>query len=323
MDVISLHINQLHCGYGKLFVPPYSIQSDILKPTLIALVGKNGTGKSTLLRTIAGIQKPLEGNISIGTINYLQLSVKERAQWMAYLPAYNSKIPYLSVEEYVSLGKAKQKHDVSKDKLREILQSLEIEHKAHHYLTQLSDGEMQRVAIARVFFQDCPILLFDEPTAHLDPKQQLNVLHLFFQMVKEKEKIILFSSHLTETVLAFAHKIWLLGENDFVDKIPEQIIIDKDLEKNELKLSHSGALPIKNQSSISVRIIGDGLAYQYTKFALLRYGINTSCNKSPCCSVIIQQNQKGNFSWLIKKEQMIVKELTTLENVIEYILNNL
>ena len=322
MDVVRLNIQNLRCGYGKHVVPIYEITTELIKPTLVALTGKNGTGKSTLLRTLAGILRPLNGKILINNNELHNLSNLQRSSQIAFLPSYNAKIPYLKVTDYVSLGKLKQdkNQNPNNDTIYELLHKVDMESKANHFLTQLSDGEMQRVAIARILYQNSNILLFDEPTAHLDPKQQHKVLNLLFQITTEQNKIIIFSSHMTDMVLTYAHKIWLLGEEYFIDKIPEQIIIDKDFEKNELTLASRNWLSMQTKSGLNVRVLGDGLVYQYTKFAFLRYGIETHCNKHCHFSVIIQQNPEGKYSWLVKKEQQVLKEFTNLELLINYLL---
>jgi|YNPMSStandDraft_1061717.scaffolds.fasta_scaffold00712_4 iron complex transport system ATP-binding protein len=328
MDVI-LHIDSLRCGYRNshqnIYVPKALISSFLQIPLLIALIGKNGTGKSTLLRTLSGLQKPLEGNILLNKKNINKYTINDRSKILSFLPSQNAKIPYIKVKEYVSLGKSNsffKFHKKQKD-VYETLSYLQLEHKAENFLTQLSDGEMQRTAIAKVIFQDSSIMIFDEPLSHLDPKQQLNILSLFFNLVKEQQKTIIFSTHLTDIVLKYAHKIWLITEDSFIEKIPEQIIIDKDLEKNELKIETNEYLPFSRITKCCVRIIGDGVSFKYTKYAFLRYGIKTDCNKNVIFSVIIQQNNNGNYSWLLKKENVIIKEFNKLEDIIVYLMQNL
>ncbi len=329
MDVISLNIDSLHCGYNysnqKFYVPNTLISLKIQSPSLIAIIGKNGTGKSTFLRTLSGIQDPINGNIYICQKNIKNYKVKERSHFVSYLPSQNTKVPYLKVKEYVSLGKP---HSLFKPYennkiVYEILSNLKLEEKADNFLTQLSDGEMQRVAIGKIIFQNSGIMIFDEPLSHLDPKQQVNILNVFLDLVLEQNKIIIFSTHLTDLVLKYAHKILLITENSFIEKIPEQIIIDKDLEKNELKLEVKEFLPLIRKTIGCVRIIGDGISFKYTKYAFLRYGIRTDCNKNVVFSVIIQQNNNGNFVWLLKKENTIIKEFNKLEEIIDYLIKKL
>ncbi len=326
MDV-SLSITNLVCGYkqNKAFipVPPYAINAEVLKPSLIAVVGKNGVGKSTLLKTIAGILKPDEGSIMISEDELQQIKPRQRACKIAYLPSFNAKVHYLKVEDYLSLGIFPHNQpDRKNELLAKALSDVEMEHKRNVYLNQLSDGEMQRVAIARILVQDSPVMMFDEATSHLDPKFQLKILELFYRLVQQESKIIVFTTHMTGEALHYAHKIWLLADNEFIDKIPEQIIIDKDLERNELTFQLRPIKKANEKTSLEVRLIGDGIPFKYTQFAFLRYGINVVCNKKCHFTVIIQQNPDSTYSWLVKKENSILSEFSDLNKLLEFLLMN-
>lgn len=326
MDV-SLSITNLICGYkhNKTFHPvlPYFINTQVLKPSLIAIMGRNGIGKSTLLKTISGILKPKQGSIFISGDELHNLKPRQRARKIAYLPAYNSKVHYLKVEEYLMLGIFPYNQVNKKNELlTKALSNVEMEHKRKVYLNQLSDGEMQRVAIARILVQDTPIMMFDEATSHLDPKFQLKILELFYSLVKQENKIIIFTTHLTNEALHYSHKIWLLTDNEFIDKIPEQIIIDKDLERNELTFQLKPIKKVNEKTSLKIRLLGDGIPFKYTQFAFLRYGINVVCNKNCNFTVIIQQNNDSTYSWLVKKENVIVREYSDLNKLLEFLLMN-
>ncbi len=327
MDVAHFETIQLLCGYRQnktqITVPKSIINITIQKPTLVAVIGKNGTGKTTLLKTLAGLLKPLNGSILINNKQFSELSIKEKSYWISFLPSYNNKIPYIRLNEYIVLGRKHYEwnHKNEQDSLNDLLRKVSLESKAHLFLTQLSDGEMQRAAIARTLARQTPIMMFDEPLAHLDPKQQICILELFKNYTHNLNKIIIFSTHLTDLILSYAHKIWLITENEVIDKIPEQIIIDHDLENNELKIAIK---PWQQKSSHfrgCVRLVGDGLAYTYTKYALHRFGINTLCNKIPAFSVIIMQVSNQSHRWLVKKENSIIREFNNLEKLIGYLID--
>jgi len=327
MDVIKLHINSLYCGYKGTqitYAPKSVINYELNKPELIAIIGKNGTGKSTLLRTIAALQKPIEGNIYLNNKSIYNYSTKERAKYLSYLPTNNLKIPYIKVYEYVSLGKTYHSNLANqKEHISDILTRLNLSDKEDFYLNQLSDGEMQRVAIAKVLFQNSSIMLLDEPMSHLDPLQQLNLLNILLDYVVNNNKTIIFSTHLTNIVLNYAHRIWLITEDDFIVKIPEQIIIDKDLEKNELIIEAENNILQNSKTKHTIRIIGDGLVYKYTKQAFLRYGISATCKPDTKFSVIIQLNKNDTYSWLLKKDNIILREFNSLEEIINFLNLNL
>lgn len=327
MDVGHINIKSLICGYGKgnnsFAVPSYSINQIIEKPTLIAIIGKNGSGKSTFLRTLAGIQKSLEGTVSINNKDLTKLKAKQRACLVSYMPSYNPKINYITTEEYLKLGWYPHSNkELKKEKIDQVLVDLDLTHKRNNFLDQLSDGEMQRAAIARNLIQDSPVMIFDEANSHLDPKHQQKTFELFYRLVQEKHKIIFFSTHMVKESLHYAHKIWLLSENLLISKIPEQIIIDKDLEKNQLSFDLPTFKVTQTQHKINVRLIGDGIPFQYTRFAFMRYGIDVVCNKQCHFSVIIQQTKENHYTWMVKKDTIIIKEFLDLSDLIEYLLTN-
>lgn len=326
MDV-SLSINKLVCGYKQnntfIQVPSYAINTEVLKPSLIAVVGKNGVGKSTLLKTIAVILKPDQGSITISGDNLQRIKPRHRACKIAYLPSFNPKVHYLKVEDYLSLGIFPHNQPYKKnERLAKALSDVEMEHKRNAYLNQLSDGEMQRVAIARILVQDSPVMLFDEATSHLDPKFQLKILELFYRLVQQENKIIVFTTHMTSEALHYAHKIWLLADHEFIDKIPEQIIIDKDLERNELTFQLRPIKKVHDKTSLEVRLVGDGIPFKYTQFAFLRYGINVVCNKNCHFTVLIQLNNDSTYSWLVKKQNSILSEFSDLNKLLEFLIMN-
>jgi len=325
MDVITLTTHNLICGYKEtskeIAFPPYELNVNIDKPMLIAVIGKNGVGKSTLLKTLAGLQKPLKGSININNTPIDEIKINQRACYISFLPSYNSKIQYIQVKDYVALGLYPY---ASKKKADEIIENallqVDIFYKKNHFLNQLSDGEMQRAAIARILVQDAPIMFFDEATSHLDPKHQHLTLELFYHLSCKKNKIVIFSTHTTSEALNYAHKIWLIGNQSFIEKIPEQILIDNDLKKNELLFDKPVLKMHHTANYIQIRLVGDGLPFKYTQYAFQRYGINTVCNKDCHFSVIISQQSFSKTMWVLKKDNIIIKEFEDLFQLIEYLL---
>lgn len=168
---------------------------------LTALVGRNGTGKSTLLRTIAALARPQKGRITIGGKDSSELSMKEVASRIAFVSTEDVRVQNLHVWDVVSLGRAPYTNWVGrlteedKTKVRESLRLVGMESFAEASMDSLSDGERQRVMIARALAQDTPIILLDEPTAFLDLPNKYEICLLLKRLAHKEGKCILFSTH--------------------------------------------------------------------------------------------------------------------------------
>ena len=168
---------------------------------LTALIGRNGTGKSTLLRTIAALAKPQKGHITIGGMDASELTMREVASRIAFVSTEDVRVQNLHVWDVVSLGRAPYTNWVGrlteedKTKVRESLRLVGMEHFAEASMDSLSDGERQRVMIARALAQDTPIILLDEPTAFLDLPNKYEICLLLKRLAHKEGKCILFSTH--------------------------------------------------------------------------------------------------------------------------------
>lgn len=168
---------------------------------LTALIGRNGTGKSTLLRTIAALAKPQKGHITIGGMDASELTMREVASRIAFVSTEDVRVQNLHVWDVVSLGRAPYTNWVGrlteedKTKVRESLRLVGMEHFADASMDSLSDGERQRVMIARALAQDTPIILLDEPTAFLDLPNKYEICLLLKRLAHKEGKCILFSTH--------------------------------------------------------------------------------------------------------------------------------
>jgi len=182
------------------------------------LAGPNGAGKSTLLRTLGGLQSPIEGRIFIEGRALGEMSARERAQVMSMLLTGGTEPGHLSVERLVSFGR--YPHSDFWGRLGErdreiIIRSLKISgawELRHRKLDELSDGERQKVMVARALAQEPRLLLMDEPTAFLDLRHKVELIELVRGISRESRTAILLSSHDLDLVLTVADKVWLMNE---------------------------------------------------------------------------------------------------------------
>ncbi len=189
---------------------------DVAKGDLIALIGPNGCGKSTLLRTICGLQAPLSGQICFQNLDLQCLSLTEKSRLFAAVFTQNVDIEYCTVYQMVALGRSPytgRLGRLDKDDRRQIdeaLERVELSSFAQYYLKDLSDGERQRVMIAKALAQNTPLIFLDEPTSHLDLPGRISLIALLESLSKDMQKSILFSTHELELALHSARKIWLM-----------------------------------------------------------------------------------------------------------------
>ncbi len=179
--------------------------------TLISLIGRNGTGKSTLLRAIAGVdtRSVVAGSIMLCGVPSQSLTASQRARMVSVVTTDKCRIANLPVEDAVALGRAPYTNwigHMQPDDRAVVAQSLEMvgmQHFARKSMDSLSDGEAQRVMIARALAQQTPIILLDEPTAFLDMAARYELVALLRRLASESGKCILFSTH--ELDIALAH----------------------------------------------------------------------------------------------------------------------
>ncbi|WP_299048405.1 ABC transporter ATP-binding protein [uncultured Polaribacter sp.] len=200
---------------------------------LIAVLGKNGIGKSTLLRTLSKIQKPISGNIYFESKNITTLSEKELSKKLSLVLTERLPESQLTVYELVALGRQPYTNWIDKlsendfKKIDTALQQTEIHHLKNKRFYELSDGQLQRVLIARALAQDTEIIILDEPTAHLDLHNTIKIFSLLKKLVSETNKTILISSHQVNLAIQLADYVLLLKENKYEFATPKQLIQKK------------------------------------------------------------------------------------------------
>ena len=200
---------------------------------LTCLLGANGAGKSTLLRTLSASQPSLGGELRMLDKPVSEYTKKERSRTIGVVLTDKTFTGGLSVYELVALGRQPhtgffgrlQKED--KRIVQEAMEQVGIAHKARNYTAELSDGERQKVMIAKALVQECPLILLDEPTAFLDVVSRIEIMHLLHQLAIEQNKAILLSTHDIEQALVLSDKLWLLTKGEGLQcGVTEDIILN-------------------------------------------------------------------------------------------------
>jgi iron complex transport system ATP-binding protein len=213
------------------------INLEFAEAELIALIGANGIGKSTLLRTLTGIQKPLAGEVQLNQKNITAYTPATLAQNLAVVLTESLPPSNLSVFELVALGRQPYTNWLGTlspedlDKVNQAIALTQIEHLVHKKHFEISDGQLQKVLIARALAQDTPLIVLDEPTTHLDLQHKVNVIKLLKKLAAETGKCILFSTHDLDLALQLSDKIVVMASNSVVQDTPQNLIENKAFDK--------------------------------------------------------------------------------------------
>lgn len=206
------------------------IQFSIKEGELVAIVGSNGIGKSTLLRTLAKIQPALSGEILIkekALNEYSDLDLAKEISLVLTEPLVSKN---MTVPEIIALGRQPYTNwigtlsDNDIAKVKEVIEMVALEEIAHKKCSEISDGQLQRVMIARALAQDTNIILLDEPTTHLDLHHKVQILKLLQSIAKETNKIVVFTSHEVELAIQLCDKMLLMQKDGYSFGTSEELI---------------------------------------------------------------------------------------------------
>ena len=211
-----IRFENLSLGYGSRILID-SLSATVKSGELTALVGRNGTGKSTLLRAITGLGERKGGDILLGDKPIDSLSTAELATMVAFVTTDKVRIANLRCRDVVALGRAPYTNWIGRMQEQDeeiVMRSMELvgmSEYADKTMDRMSDGECQRIMIARALAQQTPIILLDEPTAFLDMPNRYELCTLLQRLAHEEQKCILFSTHELDIALALCDSIALIS----------------------------------------------------------------------------------------------------------------
>jgi iron complex transport system ATP-binding protein len=231
-----LHTKALTVGYRKKPVLQ-DITLELKEGELVSLIGLNGSGKSTLLRTLAGLQHPLSGEIHIGEDQLTKMSSAERARNISVVLTGRPSIGLLDVHTLIALGRQPWTDHLGRLSEKDLKKvDLAMEHTgtstfAKRSISELSDGELQKVLIARALAQDTPLMLLDEPTAFLDLVNRVQVMRLLRDIVHALKKTVLLSTHDLRTALKLSDRLLIVDQGKLWSGTPDEAVGQGALEK--------------------------------------------------------------------------------------------
>lgn len=283
-----LQTEALAIGYKdkkSTFILEEKLDITIRNGELVCLIGPNGSGKSTLMRTIAGLQKPIHGASFISGVNLKKLSPHKCAKLLSLVLTDKIEAGSMTVEEIVAIGRYPyinyfaRLQPEDEQIIADSLKKVHLESYANRCFSELSDGEKQRVMIAKALAQDTPLIMLDEPTAHLDLPNRVEIMNLLKQLAKEVNKAILLSTHELDLALQTADTIWLMHrEGKLIKGTPEDLVINGTFEHvfqgNAFNFDkYTGSFKVKHPSKGEISLTGEhGIPFLWTKRALERDG---------------------------------------------------
>jgi len=284
----TIHIESLAIGYrnkNNVKVVAHDISTTIHSGELTCLLGANGVGKSTLLRTLSAFQPRLDGDISILGRSIDNYSDKRISRTLGVVLTERCDIRNMSVRDLIGMGRSpytgfwgklmKEDREIVENAIRMV----HIEELASRMVHTLSDGERQKVMIAKALAQETPIIFLDEPTAFLDFPSKVEIMQLLHQLTRSANKTIFLSTHDLELALQIADKIWLMDkEKGIQNGTPEDMALNGRLSSFITREGiifdmDSGLFRINNQYSGKIRLTGNGQKHAMMRKALQRNGI--------------------------------------------------
>ncbi|WP_396218150.1 ABC transporter ATP-binding protein [Flavobacterium sp.] len=228
-----LHTKNLTIGYAskkEVLTIASDINISLTKGKLITLIGGNGIGKSTLLRTITAIQTPISGDVILNNKNLFSIENSDLAQQQSLVLTDKLPSSNLTVWELIALGRQPYTNWIGtllEDDINKINNAIQLTNitlltEKKHY--EISDGQLQKVLIARALAQDTDLIILDEPTTHLDLFHKVSVFKLLQKLAHETEKCILFSTHDIDLAIQLSDEMIVMTEGFCIQDQPCNLI---------------------------------------------------------------------------------------------------
>jgi iron complex transport system ATP-binding protein len=304
----DLEIGHLNGKPAKKVVAS-GLNLDLFEGEFVCLVGPNGAGKSTLLRSMTGLLPVLGGEIEINGKKLAQFTRKELAYQISVVLTSPIEVGAMSVKELVAMGRFPFTglFDRMSEKdwqiVQQALKMVGIEGFEDRLIHKLSDGERQKVMIARALAQEPRILILDEPTAYLDLPGRVSVMNLMRELSSEHGKTVLTSTHDLDLAMRSADRFWLMSAGgEIIQGAPEDLVLSGDFQRifarDKVSFdSQNGHFSVANKGEEHVSLKGEGDARIWTERALQRIGFQVfdEIEGQPSLRIDIQEDEEGVY----------------------------
>lgn len=320
----NLEIGFVSGRYRHILLPP--VTGSGKAGELIAVIGKNGIGKSTFLRTITGLQPLISGDLKLEGKSISEYPGAKLAEKVSYISTEIVRVSNMRVYDLVSLGRYPYTNwlgrisDADDKIITGAIDKTGMSGFRDRPVTELSDGERQRAMIAMILAQDTNLMVMDEPTAFLDISSKFEIIHLMHELTRNRDKTIVFSTHDLSTAVNQADKIWLMKEQGILEGAPEDLMLEGSFKAlfDESKVrfnSSDGTFTIRNEAKGKVFVSGSEEKKYWTKKALIRAGYSVTDQKS---EIEVETPAKNNSKWKCRTPEA-VQEFSTIYEMIAWI----
>lgn len=324
--IASMETRKLSVGYPGPGKRPHAVVEGIdislRAGEFVCLLGPNGAGKSTLIRTLSGMLPPLAGTVSLLGMPLAGCDARALARHLGLVLTDKTGVGLMRVFTLVSMGRhpyTDWRGRLSKDDQQAVWRAIRevgVEKLANRAVCELSDGEKQKVMIARALAQEPEIMILDEATAFLDLPRRVELMHLLRKMAQNGHQAILLSTHDLDLALRYADRLWLLPPGGpLMAGIPEDMVLSDafgdvfsgpgiHFDKG------SGAFTMENRHRGSVGLNGNGVCAMWTYRALERTGYRVDVGGQ--AKVCVKVMEGANNSWVIRGEDGVYFSLEDL-----------
>lgn len=313
-----LSTRALSCGYAPGIAVLSRLDLTVPRGAFVCIIGPNGVGKSTLARTLAGLQTPLSGSVALGGRPLEELPPAERARMLSVVLTRLPNPGYMTVRSFIGIGRhpytgtlgrmSPADHGAVSNAMRQV----GIAELADRWMGEISDGERQRAAVARAFAQSAALMILDEPTAFLDVESRAEVMTTLRALAHETGRTVVATSHDIEMVLRIADEVWMIPpDRTVLTGAPEDLVLagalDQVFPHHVMAFDPgSGTFRLPSPTGDSVAVVGDGPAAVWTARALERIGkrVRIATGSAAAASedpeVRVLRDSAGSVHWLLR-----------------------
>ena len=314
MSIPILDVRNLTVGYpqGKGYISIVkNVNEAVQAGELICLIGPNGAGKSTLLRTLAGMQPAIEGTVLLMGQDIRKMRAEERARQLSLVLTHKLELDLVSGYSLVAMGRSPytgwmgQLSAIDHDIILESLQLVGAQKLANRMVNAMSDGERQKILIARALAQEPHLMILDEPTAFLDLPRRVECISLLRDLAHRTQRAILLSIHDLDLALRCADRIWLLPYDGILRVgVPEDLVLSGTFQKGFENMGvqfdiETGTFLMKKQATKQIVLIGSGMNYFWTQRALEREGFDVQSEPTDGLTTIHLMDEESTCHWIV------------------------